>query len=266
MFKLIFTAALCAVAVFSPLAAQKKTAGSYPTDKYREFVPIAPIEYFDNVEIASPTEGVKVKYIKTLTKAEMLKFLTNETVLTSVAEVDKNGVVTYIPTRISQKGKQYIVTMDYIKFATMDLKAEGERTGEACVGVGFRMVANISSKAENVNLGDLFSIGMAVKDKKVYGSLRLEAIGLHDPQITSAIPLPSEISSATIQSMMQTMSVIKYKMYEEGIELSPQILAARATKEGVSFAEILSAVMNYHDLGKKNATQSTNMTTTEVKD
>jgi hypothetical protein len=195
-----------------------------------------------------------------------LKFLTNETVLTAVAEVNKTGEVTYIPTRISKKGKQYIVTMDYIKFTTIDLKSEGERTGEACVGVGFRMVANISSKAENVNLGDLFSIGMAVKDKKVYGSLRLESIGLHDPQITSAMPLPSEISSATIQSMMQTMSVIKYKMYENNIELSPQILSARATKEGVAFSEILTTVMNYHDLGKKNATQSINTTTTEIKD
>ena len=266
MFKFISLSTLFLFAFGTTVLAQKKTNSAYPTDKYREFVPIAPIEYFDNVEISSATEGVKVKYIKTLTKTEMLKFLTNETVLTAVAEVDKSGEVTYIPTRISKKGKQYIITMDYVKFTTIDIKAEGERTGEACVGIGFRIVANISSKAENVNLADLFSIGMAVKEKKVYGSLRVEAIGLHDPQITSTIPLPSEISSATIQSMMQTMSVIKYKMYEENIDLSPQILSARAVKEGVAFSEILSAVMNYHDLGKKNANQSINSTTTEVKD
>ena len=136
--------------------------------------------------------------------------------------------------------------------------------GEACVGVGIRLIANISSKAENVNLGDLFSIGMAVKDKQVYGSLRIEVIGLHDPSITSSIPLPSEISSATIQTMMQTMSMVKQKIYEDGIHLSPQIVGIRAVKEGVTLPELNEAMLAYHKIGKKNATQSPNSTSTKI--
>lgn len=255
--KALIVAHLCIAGV---AMAQTPTTNSYPTTKYREFVPIAPIEYFDNVEIAN-AEGAQSKYIKSLTKGEMLKLLTNETVLTAVAEVDKDGNISYIPSRISKKNKQYIITMDYVKFTTIDIKNGGDRTGEGCVGVGLRMVANISAKADNINLGDLFAISLAAKEKQVYGSLRLEVIGLHDPQITASMPLPSEISAASIQSMIQTMSTIKYKIYENGIELSPQILAIRTAKDGVTLTEITETVMNYHDWGKKSSTNTNNNST-----
>jgi hypothetical protein len=261
--KLLLSAALFAICIIPSLQAQNN-AQNYPTMKYREFVPTEPIEYFADVELAEANGGVVMKYIKTLTKTEMLKFLTNETVLTAVAEVDKNGNMSYIPTRTSEKKKQYIVTMDYLKFSTIEIKKEGELIGEACVGVGIRLIANISSKAENVNLGDLFSIGMAVKEKQVYGSLRIEVIGLHDPSITSSIPLPSEISSATIQTMMQTMSMVKQKIYEDGINLSPQIVGIRAVKEGVTLPDLNEAMLAYHKIGKKNATQSPNSTSTKI--
>lgn len=231
----------------------QSNAENYPTAKYREFVPTEPIEYFADVELADDNGSINIKYIKSLNKSEMLKFLTNETVLTAVAEVDKNGNMSYIPSRTSGKKKQYIITMDYIKFATIELKKETEVIGEACVGVGLRLIANISSKAEDVNLGDLFAVGMAAKDKQVYGSLRIEVIGLHDPSITAAIPLPSEISSATIQSMMQTMATVKQKIYEDRISLSPQIIGVRAVKDGVTLTELNEALLGYHKIGKKNA-------------
>lgn len=253
----IFAACLLLAAAATPAFAQKtKTAaGSATSIKYREFIPIEPIEYFDDVEIASRENGVEKRYVKTLTKTETLKFLTNETVLVAVAEVDKEGMLNYTPARISKKNKQYIVTMDYVKFSTMDVRQQGEMSGEACVGVGVRLIANISSKADNINLGDLFAIGMAVKNRQVYGSLRLEIIGLHDPEITASMPLPSEISSGSIQSAMQSLSTIKQMLYRDNVDLVPQILGIRVVKEGLNLSELNEYVMNYHELGKKNATR-----------
>lgn len=250
MFKKVLSSTVfCA---FFALATTLQAQNNYPTAKYSEFVPTEPMEFYADVEIADAKNGVSLKYVKTLNKTELLKFLTNETVLTSVAEVDKNGEMMYIPTRISKKGKQYIVTMDYVKFATIDLKKDSDIIGDMCVGVGFRIIANISSKAENVNLGDLFTIGMAAKDKKVYGSLRFEVLGLHDPNITSLIPLPGEISSASIQSMMQTMAMVKQKIYEDKIELNPQIIGVKAVKDGVTLPQLKEALLEYHKIGKKN--------------
>lgn len=239
------------VITISSLTAQKNA-----TIKYSEFTPVEPIEFYDDVEVTIPGKGeVKYKYIKTLNKGEMLRFLTNETVMISVAEIDKEGNMRYIPERVSQKGKQYIVTMDYLKFSTIDIRQQGDIIGEAAAGIGFRIIINISSRAKDVNLGDLFAIGMAASDKKIYGSLRVEAIGMHDPQITSVIPLPSEVSGASIQTVMQAITTIKYKIYDKTTNLSPQIVGVRVTKDGISMQEMREIVMRYHLLGKKNAPQ-----------
>ena len=247
--KLFCATVLLSTLAFTALQAQNTT---YPTAKYSEIIPIDPMEYYGDVELADAENGISLKYVKTLTKQELLKFLTNETVLTSVAEFDKNGNKMFIPTRISEKGKQYIVTMDYVKFTTVDLKKDSDMIGELCVGVGFRVIANISSKAANVNLGDLFSISIAAKEKKVYGSLSIEVLGLHDPSITSLIPLPSEISAASIQSMMQAMAMVKQKMYEDKIDLNPQIVGLKGVKDGVTLPQLNEAVLEYHKIGKKN--------------
>lgn len=220
--------------------------------QYSEFIPVEPIEFYDNVEVADNEGNVDLKYIKSMNKRELLEYLTNETVLVSVAEVDKTGKMSFIPGRVSDKGMQYIVTMDYLKFATLEVKKEGDVAGEAAAGVGFRVILNISSRAKDINLSDIFSIGMAATDKKVYGSVRVEAIGLHDPEVTSVIPLPSEISGASIQSVMQAITIIKYKIYDEKTRLHPQIVGIRGTKEGVTLQELREAVMKYHKLGKKN--------------
>lgn len=232
--------------------AQKESTKTYPKLKFRSFVPVAPIEFQDNVETIGEDGGIYYNYVKKLSKKEMQEFLTNETVLVSVAEVDKEGNLVFTPSRISKKNVQYIVTMDYVKFTTSEIRDQGDIAGEACVGIGLRIVANISSRADDLNLGDLFAIGMAVSDKKAYGSLRVEAIGMHDPEITAAIPLPSEISAAAIQSVMQTMSTIKYKIYDDKTKLSPQIIGIRTTKDGTTVQELNEVLMRHHVQNRRN--------------
>lgn len=253
MKKLILTAGLFAVSALTLVAQKggKTEEKGYPQMKYRDFVPIEPIEFQDEVELSREGGVLEYKYIKGLSKKEMQEFLTNETVLVSVAKVDADGNLSYGASRISEKNVQYIVTMDYLKYATSEIRDQGEIVGDACVGVGLRIVANISSRAEDVNLGDLFAIGMAVSNKSVYGSLRVVSIGMHDPEITSSIPLPSEISAAAIQSVMQAMSVIKYKIYDQTTALSPQIVGIRAVKEGTTLQDLNNIVMRHHVQGRR---------------
>lgn len=256
MKKLIATTGLVVLGALAAFAQKDKgtEVKGYPQMKYRDFVPIEPIEYQEEIELFDENKTLTYKYIKSLNKKELQAFLTNETVLVSVAQVDKEGNLTYSASRISEKNIQYIVTMDYLKYATTEIRHEGDITGDACVGVGLRIVANISSRADDINLGDLFAIGMAVSNKSVYGSLRVTAIGMHDPEITAVIPLPSEISAAAIQSVMQAMSVIKYKIYDQTTELAPQIVGIRAVKEGVSMEDLNTTVLRHHIQGRR-ATQ-----------
>ena len=235
-------------------SAQKAKTEEGLQGRFQDFVPIEPMNYIGTVEIADlESGGLSYKYIKLLSIKELLQYLSNETVLVSVAEVEAKGGMRYTQSRTSQKGMQYLITMDYVKFSTIELKRDNEILGEACVGIGLRVSLNISTKAKDINLGDIFALGMAVKERQAYGSMRLSSLGLHSEEITAVLPLPGEVSGAAIQSMMQVLATIKHKMYDGKAGFSPQILALRPLKEGLSLEELNSLLLQQQAEQKKNA-------------
>lgn len=200
-------------------------------DSFRGFEPIDPIEYLEEVAIIENGEII-FKYPLKLKKEEILGFLANETVLVSVGQFNGEGAIGYGPASFSVKGSSYKITMDYMKFATLREKAEnGNIAGYKRVGVGLRIIANVVAMESGINLGDLFAIGLAAKANKISGTLMLEVIGIKSKDVTSVIPLPSEINQSTIQSAMQAMATIKSKIYEEGTDLYPQVMAIKSNEE-----------------------------------
>ncbi|MHC1774927.1 MAG: hypothetical protein AB9834_05880 [Lentimicrobium sp.] len=197
-------------------------------DNFRGFEPIDPIEYLEEVAIVENGEIVW-KYPLKLKKDEILGFLANETVLVSVGQFSGEGSLGYGPASFSIKGSSYKITMDYMKFATLREKdLEGLLVGYKRVGVGLRIIANVTAMESGVNLGDLFAIGLAAKANKLSGTLMLEIIGIKSKDVTAVLPLPSEINQSTIQSAMQAMATIKSKIYEDGTELYPQVMAIKS--------------------------------------
>ena len=197
-------------------------------ENFRGFEPIDPIEYLEEVAIVENGEIV-FKYPLKLKKNEILGFLANETVLVSVGQFSSDGKLGYGPASFSIKNSNYKITMDYMKFATLREKNEkGEIAGYKRVGVGLRIIANVSAMESGINLGDLFAIGLAAKANKVSGTLMLEIIGIKSKDVTAVLPLPSEINQSTIQSAMQAMATIKSKIYEDGTDLYPQVMAIKS--------------------------------------
>lgn len=197
-------------------------------ENFRGFEPIDPIEYLEEVAIVENGEIV-FKYPLKLKKNEILGFLANETVLVSVGQFSGEGKLGYGPASFSIKGSSYKITMDYMKFATLREKNDtGKIAGYKRVGVGLRIIANVTAMESGVNLGDLFAIGLAAKANKVSGTLMLEIIGIKSKDVTAVLPLPSEINQSTIQSAMQAMATIKSKIYEDGTELYPQVMAIKS--------------------------------------
>lgn len=200
-------------------------------ENFRGFEPIDPIEYLEQVAIVENGEIVR-KYPLKLKKSEILGFLSNETVLVSVGQFNGEGKLGYGPATFSMKGSSYKITMDYMKFATLrELNEKGGLAGYKRVGVGLRIIANVTAMESGVNLGDIFAIGLAAKANKVSGTLMLEIIGIKSKDVTAVLPLPSEINQSTIQSAMQAMATIKSKIYEEGTDLYPQVMAIKSDEE-----------------------------------
>jgi|GEM_PF-889393 len=197
-------------------------------ENFRGFVPVDPIEYNEKVEIVENGKIIS-KEIKILTSEEIFQFLNNETVLVSIGQVNAEGGISYLPITISAKHSSYKVTMDYMKFATLPQADElGDFIGFNRVGVGLRLITLLTTSEAGINIGDLSSIGLAAKLGKVKGTLMIEVVGIKSKEVTTLLPLPSEINQTTIQNAMQALATIKSKIYDNETKLYPQVMAIKA--------------------------------------
>jgi len=199
-----------------------------PYESFRGFEPTDPTEYDDKVQILVKGKIVD-KDIKILSTEEILSFLNNETVVVSVGRVSTDGSISYLPVTISAKATSYKVTMDYMKFATLPVRdSVGEKVvGFRRVGVGLRLISLITTLDAGINIGDLSSIGLAAKQGRLSGTLMIEVVGIKSKDVTTLLPLPSEINQTTIQNAMQSLATIKSKIYDPITELCPQVMAVK---------------------------------------
>jgi len=220
---------------------------------FRDFEPTDATEYDGRVKIVVNNAFVE-KEIKLLSSEEILSFLNNETVLVSIGQITADGGINYVPVTLSAKGSSYKVTMDYMKFATLGQATEsGEFLGFKRVGVGLRLISQITTFESNINIGDLSSIGIAAKTGKLNGTLMIEVIGIKSKEVTTLLPLPSEINQSTIQSAMQALATIKSKIYDKDTQLYPQVMAIKEPKKSASDSSKVSS----SDKGKSETTDST---------
>jgi hypothetical protein len=208
---------------------------------FRGFEPTDPTEYDEKIPIVIDNAFVN-KEIKLLSPDQIFSFLNNETVLVSIGQITKEGGITYLPVTLSAKGSSYKITMDYMKFATIgQIDDDGEFIGYKRVGVGLRLISNITTFEAGINIGDLSSIGLAAKAGKLNGTLMIEVIGIKSKEVTTLLPLPSEINQTTIQNAMQALATIKSKIYDTDTKLFPQVMAVKAVEHGLAKTEAKSS-------------------------
>ncbi|MDN3204419.1 hypothetical protein [Algoriphagus sediminis] len=194
---------------------------------FRGFIPIDPIEYHDEI-LLSKDGDLYTKDIKVMDSDEIFQFLNNETVLVSIGQVNAEGGISYLPVTVSTKNSSYKVTMDYMKFATLaEVRQDGSFIGFRRVGVGLRLITLLTTNESGINIGDLSSIGLAAKQGSVKGTMMIEVVGIKSREVTTLLPLPSEINQTTIQNAMQALATIKSKIYDEDTELFPQVMAIK---------------------------------------
>lgn len=196
-------------------------------ENFRGYEPVDPVEFEDEIKIKNINGSLDSKAIKLLSREETLGFLNNETVLVSIGEFKQEGSLEYLPIAFSKKNTSYKITMDYMKYATLAKFSDQKFIGSRRVGVGLRLISLINTAEAGINISDLYSIGLAAKQGKLSGTLIIEVIGIKSKEVTSLIPLPSEINQTTIQNAMQALATIKSKIYDEETSLYPQVMAIK---------------------------------------
>ena len=208
-------------------------------------------------------------YFSDIPNKNIVDLLPNETVEIQISEITKQGGLSLKgAAAISAKNTSYQVTMDYVKFVTVnviDTLNLGKNNmlenlsifSYARVGVGLRVVASIQTKKKGINLGDLFAIGFAASRNEVSGSLSVNIIGIESQEITSLLPMPSEISSSSIQNAMQALATIKSKIYDGEVEIRPQIISIRSVSSMITTDDLVFNTSRVLGLGRNSYIMST---------
>jgi len=215
--------------------------------QFKDFVPISPLEFDQEVEIFDVTTRTFImKRIKELAadRQSIIKLLPNEIVYTAVQKVGAGGEIKYGPASVTAEAGTYNVVMDYSKCTTLKVTKDGNNcAGWAKVGVGLRIRASVTTFEANMDISSLFALGVAARTNKLIGQLSVDVIGMESPSITDLIVLPVDISEASIQSALQSMAAIKTKIYEGNANLFPQVIAIKkSSTETCSVMDIINDI------------------------
>lgn len=186
---------------------------------------------------------VQMKFTGSLTNQRILDSLPDETMRLAVGEVQGSGGITFGPAKAGYKGNSYVVILDYIKFNTKSFgvkltpdsstnttKANLIHNNDADVivptylGVGLRLTANVTVNEGEVDLGNLFALGVAAQAKKISGTLVVQTLGISGESVSTMIPMPSELNASTIQNAIMSLGAIKAKIYETDTNIIPRVV------------------------------------------
>jgi hypothetical protein len=92
------------------------------------------------------------------------------------------------------------------------------------VGVGLRLTANVKVLKGNVNLSSLGALAAQAEAQNIAGSLIVQTLGITGKQVTTALPLPSELNQTTIQNAILALGSIKAIVYDQqGTVIWPRV-------------------------------------------
>ena len=167
-------------------------------------------------------------------------------------DVTDEGSLQLLGNSLSGKKSTYIVIYDFSQTQTLEiLDADKSAAYFALVGVSVRMVARVTTKSADINLADLFGLGIAASRNKVSGSLEVRVSGINSQQINEIIPVTTDLSPSSISNALQAVATIKSHIYAPDTCITPQFLAFSAVKSDgneldVSVEEIFNKVKTYN--------------------
>ena len=188
---------------------------------------------------------VQIKGDGVITNGRILNTMPNETIRISIGQIQENGSIKFGVVGVTQKGSDYKVVLDYVKFRVKSLLLYDSlncdnnfrATAFYDIGVGLRMEANLHSNEAGLDISNLYGLGLAAQHNQVSGTLTVQTMGITGASITPLLPMPQELSVNAIQNAIQAIATIKAKIFTEAgaggaasndLKIRPQLISVAA--------------------------------------
>ena len=213
--------------------------------------------YLDYQPVDPPQPVSKVVVFDSATQAEReffweslppniskLNLLPVQTAQVSLSKSDDQGSISIFASSITGEAGSYEVTMDYMKYRIDPRFEDGAYLGSAQIGVGLRMKARVVTRKAHLNLAGIGALGVEASKGNLWGSISVDIIGIDSKEITTLIPLTSQIDETSIQSALQALASIKSKIWDESTTLTPHLFAYLQAKPNAG-PEIIRQISEY---------------------
>jgi hypothetical protein len=173
-------------------------------------------------------------------KKALLRDLDTETVRIALNTLGGDAKFNAGVVGVSVAGQSYVLVVDYIKYITSSktvdrsykvtnakgIESEKQFKGTVPIytGIGLRVRAEFQAHQSGLNISGLPAIAFAATSNGISGRLTVQTLGITGQEVTSLMPIISDISIASIQSAVQSVAAIKAKIYEDSTTVYPKIV------------------------------------------
>ncbi len=167
-------------------------------------------------------------------KEQILENLPNASVENYIGLVNSDGNLDYSKNNEPIKiGEVYEVTYDYSQYRFDEVKStlrDSINQVQYKIGFGVRITCRfkiLTNEFYLISFDNLYSIAKAAASSKIQGTITMETIGIAGSSIFSLIPLPSDISSISIQEYMSAINKIMLLIPNKNTFIRPQIMSVK---------------------------------------
>lgn len=193
---------------------------------------------------------------------ELLDSLPDNAVRMAIKEYDAKGKLSFGASSVGSEGHRYQVVLDYINVDSTNIKfyikihndeilsvkrvedygfspprvnnqspssEDQERNVgniviPVYVGVGLRLTADLQVVRGTISLSSLGAIAAGVEAGRASGSLVVQTIGVTGKQISTLLPMPSELNQTTVQTAILSLGAIKAVIYDgKNTTITPRV-------------------------------------------
>lgn len=157
---------------------------------------------------------------------EKIRLLSNTTDEVTINAFDSEAKVSVLGLGSTTAAKgRYKVVMDFTSYIVEDvLNKKDKKFANAKVGVGLRVVADVTTKKANVDLNGLPALSAAVKANKISGTMTITNIGIVPKNDSGTMISTVTINEDTVLNTMAMLAVLRSKMKDESTYLDPQVI------------------------------------------
>lgn len=202
------------------MQAMTKAVPSGTVHKDVQFRPVQP-QSIPSITVRTESGEVEQFFAK-MTREELLRAMPLENTSVEIYRVEADGKLSFLTSSFLAKQDHYKIFLTYGRYGDHVVADSDTRVR---VGVGARILVDVRTREGGLDLGSIFSIGLAAKAKKIEGTLDATNIGIDNPEFGVTLPSAKDLTDQNILDALQGAAVLSKIIRGEKTILTPHIIA-----------------------------------------